>query len=219
MILSNPTGDKRMPFTKEEQGEFLRRVAEIQDGSGKSFVLAVYELLDRLEREAISESDPCFACHRGCGLCCSQLVSCTQIEWREIRDYLLSLDQQTRYWIQRHLADFAGVWSRYIAKHPNIVQTPSDYARVLRHWVGKPCPFLGDEGECIIYPVRPIECRTCYSTQLCTAPVGSEGVVIYPFAFQKIASTVLIDRQIQGQGGRPPVLCSPLLAWLEISPI
>lgn len=83
-----------------------------------------------------------FSCTR-CGRCCATrggyYVYLQAGEAERIRRHLgLSVD-----WFRR----------RYLARTP-------DGERVLADGAGARCIFLGDDGLCRVYPVRPSQCRT-----------------------------------------------------------
>lgn len=111
-------------------------------------------------RAAKASGDPAEqpACRRGCAFCCHQLVPLTIIEAQRIATHLATLPRGERrdlgQAVDRQSARFADWVQRF---HPGSIQdrrTNLDYLRQ-----GIPCPFLGKENECRIYPVRPLICR------------------------------------------------------------
>jgi len=214
-IALNPTCDTSPPFDQKDMDEFLAMVtAALAAAPGLSFVRAVYLISEQMTKAALQEDDRGFVCNRGCGFCCHQLVSCTELEWVEIRGFLVSLEQKRRYHVGKALKKLRGQFMEYIRTHPIKKSDAETSMKVRSHWAGKPCPFLGQEGECVIYPVRPFECRAYYSTEVCTDLLPGH-MTIYPFVWQKIASTVLVDEQMKllPEGAEIPYL--PLPFWLD----
>jgi hypothetical protein len=83
-----------------------------------------------------------FSCTR-CGKCCltggAYYVFLTEAESEAIRQRL----QLSRSWFRR----------RYLARL-------EEGELVLAPGKGERCIFLGDDGQCRVYPVRPLQCRT-----------------------------------------------------------
>lgn len=75
-------------------------------------------------------------CKNGCSHCCYMGVMITDFEARKIADHT----------------------NRQSVKQSNNLQQILDGFSVEKY-AGVPCVFLGDKGECTIYPVRPLACR------------------------------------------------------------
>lgn len=90
-------------------------------------------------------------CRRGCSACCYQAVGISDTEARRIAAHI-----GRPLVAQPHAGDLRAL----------IVHLGSNVER----FRGVPCTFLGAEGECTIYPVRPIACRTHHSLAADAAP-------------------------------------------------
>lgn len=71
-------------------------------------------------------------CTRGCSACCSQVFRITPLDAQVIINHISKLDEKQK-------ADLISKAAKYKP--------------------GMPCPALGKENECSIYPARPIVCR------------------------------------------------------------
>jgi Fe-S-cluster containining protein len=82
-------------------------------------------------------------------------------------------------------------------------------------WWGKPCVFLGNGGQCRIYEVRPIDCRTYVSPVRCTLQ-NNRGVLRQRYRWERWANTMILEEEAR-QRGIPleRVGITPMLAWLD----
>ena len=113
----------------------------------------LYKILSLYAGERLYDILIPFHCQR-CGRCCLELgVKPSSLDRKEIANYLG--------------VDWEEVSSRYIS-----VEAKDAVGRYewMKRW--QPCPFLSQEGECIIYPARPSGCRSYPVYTL----LGSEGV-------------------------------------------
>ena len=191
----------------ETAGSFENLVREMMAQEQISFVLAIYRIIDEWSAAEITDSGLQLACRPGCDFCCHQLVTCTEIEWTEIKKYIESLDSKRRYWFSRRLQPFRRDWKRWYRKRP--VDFQPNPLKVYRDWLGKPCPFL-NEGRCDIYPVRPIDCRTLTSTQTCIQWENQEGAKRFRFDWELWANNIIMDEQ----GRLSLKATTPLLHWI-----
>ncbi len=98
------------------------------------------------------------ACRRGCAFCCHQLVPLTTLEAQRIGAYLSSLPRHQRRQIGVSLETHLGRFTQWAKNRPaGDVRDRTVNLDYLRQRI--PCPFLGSESECRIYPVRPLLCR------------------------------------------------------------
>lgn len=92
---------------------------------------------------------PAPACKAGCGWCCHQQVGVTVPEAIRIAVHIRSLPE----------TDSAAMAARVVAVAElsrGMNTTKWAQARIA-------CPFLGADGNCMIYAVRPLRCRGAYS--------------------------------------------------------
>lgn len=91
-----------------------------------------------------------FACRRGCSWCCHQLVVLTCHE--DGRAILTAARERLT------AEQFAAFGSAVRDQAERIAALPHEQAEA-RRW---PCPLLVD-GECIVYDLRPVACRSVFS--------------------------------------------------------
>lgn len=147
------------PFSKKE---FEKIVRQMMDEEKISFVRAVYDVSDSLTkrwREEQEQIKP--ACHKGCSFCCRQIATCMAIEWEEI----VPLLKRQKKLFRKRLHKTRGKWLQYLER--NIHKLQNDPEKLLDDWRGTPCIFLGGDGSCLIYDVRPLQCRTIDSAKVC----------------------------------------------------
>ncbi len=99
------------------------------------------------------------ACEPGCQSCCVVNVSITLLEGISIARFLHQLSS----------ADLAQVTSRLDSLWRDVRGLDDDERMMLR----RKCAFLDEQGYCLIYPVRPLFCRSISSTDVeqCKAAV------------------------------------------------
>lgn len=121
---------------------------------------AVYEPLDGLLSSVSSQ----VTCKKGCDACCHRMVICTRVEAIAVMEYLQGIEG----WIQP-LHDAIRAHSTALQK---FLEPGNEHETSwIEQW--EPCPFLSN-GECIVYPMRPVSCRTYHSLDdpaLCIEPL------------------------------------------------
>jgi Fe-S-cluster containining protein len=192
--------------TEEEfRAEVARMVA-----NGSTFVAAVYALMDQLSAAAYAGKNVTVACGRGCSFCCYQIVSCTSIEWAEIRSLLQRKPPSKNF--RAVIAERVGVWLRYY--HKTGLET--NPIRLAKDWLGKPCVFLGGDGSCQIYEARPIDCRAYTNSIKCgTTPDAMRFVKRNFWPWERWANEMLLDEEARVRGlEREQLGVTPLPEWL-----
>lgn len=186
--------------------EFKDLVAQ-KTKNGMSFVLAVYEAM---EEARVLEESLHFACHKGCGLCCNQLIVATNIEIAEIASYFQTMpsSQRTRvlYVANKRADDFKRWMKKFNPRDPRL----SNQLWMAQQWLGNPCPFLGHDRACAIYPVRPIDCRTYHSVSICTN-LDQSHIEHMPFDCELWANNMILEEQKRCYGHMGVIV---LLWWL-----
>jgi Fe-S-cluster containining protein len=106
--------------------------------------MARYGRLVQLAEGAMQAIAPNAPCKKGCNYCCHIAVP-----------------------IMQHEAEAIG---RKVGRAPRVVENPRSAEqvgvlkrRITRQYAGVPCTFLGAEGECTVYDVRPLPCRAYHS--------------------------------------------------------
>jgi len=116
------------------------------------------------------------ACGKGCSACCTQSVTMTDIEGRQIVAYLRQ---------QNRLAELDAILATSPPQSSPPPLTTNGFAEyclrgiepaesVHEEWDFTPCPFLR-KNSCTIYPARPFACRAFVSTVNC-AETGSAEI-------------------------------------------
>jgi Fe-S-cluster containining protein len=87
-------------------------------------------------------------CTRGCAWCCHGVVDVTALEAAGI--------------LERHTGNLP--WSS-IEQRAALVSGLQDRQAVARRLQGLPCPLLGRDLQCTVYPRRPLVCRSVRSVE------------------------------------------------------
>lgn len=118
-------------------------------------------IADRFTKEAHSqmkEKGQAISCKEGCDYCCYLTFACTLLDGLLIARYLLAYQRDKVQTLWPVLADHAKLQES---------MTPVDWFQLQ-----KPCAFL-DEHRCLVYPVRPMNCRVqlvVSPPELCLGP-------------------------------------------------
>lgn len=161
--------------TTSQARRFQKNIKTRTD-KGVPRLIAIYQAL-----EQFSASKPdAYACCAGCCQCCYQIVAITIEEANIIAGYLAQMKEPLRSVVlhtARQRADAFTAW----AKETNFqgCRTPKEMHDFHNAHTGHPCVFLDEAtGRCIIYPVRPMVCRTYHSTTKCQSPDWPDVVQI-----------------------------------------
>lgn len=87
------------------------------------------------ELNKVYKSVPSGDC-KGCGNCCMESIGINLVEFLNIYDYLTQNEEVRKICINKVIDYY---FTEYIKKSP--------------------CPFKDDDNRCLIYPVRPLNCR------------------------------------------------------------
>ena len=120
------------------------------------------------------------ACQKGCAACCTQSVTMTSLEGKNILDFLKAEGRE------KGLPELLG---HRVKANKGVTLTTNQYARAcLEHreiaddalggWNFVPCVFL-HENACSIYEVRPFGCRSFGSFETCSENSGAEMAPIH----------------------------------------
>jgi Fe-S-cluster containining protein len=85
-------------------------------------------------------------CRKGCSFCCHIGVSCTTPEAIAVANYIRALAPEEREPIQTRLIE-----------REDMTRGRTKEEQFSSHI---PCAFLGDDGACAVYRVRPLQCRS-----------------------------------------------------------
>lgn len=110
-------------------------------------------------------------CHKGCSNCCSDYFTISNIEFDVLLDRMKTWDKDKRdKVVQRGLEvyhNFKNINPKYCEKLDSDVSGDSKYMKeaFLKDMEDMPisaerkCPFLDENGSCMVYDIRPIICR------------------------------------------------------------
>jgi hypothetical protein len=189
-----------------------------------SFVLATYSTFDEFFEKELKISGITLACKKGCSDCCHTLITSTEKEIDEAIGFVNHLPRTTRMPIVKRIMSMSREWRDYYGK--NEFQIKVEPFKIFTDWQGKPCPFLGENGSCDIYPVRIVDCRTLTNLKQCAFPektsffadVNAEGPVRYRLLTETWASNSIIENQQKimnlSKPEQSPV--TPILHWLYV---
>jgi Fe-S-cluster containining protein len=114
-------------------------------------------------------------CRRGCSRCCIGPFAVTILDAAELRRGLPALPERDRKDIEERAR---GQIAALESAHPRLTTTPflddwpeAESDRLAEQFAELPCPALGTDGSCRVYPFRPLACRTM------GIPVETNGLV------------------------------------------
>lgn len=190
--------------------ELKQRVLILKYRRRLPFLLALYQTIDELTAKARTNENPPLACCAGCDYCCHQVVTCTLMEWRVIREHLLSDPRSVAI---ARLRERAAQWRRLYAEFGgNLPTNPGEIPGIL----GKQaCVFLDDTGKCAVYPVRPLACRVHVSAVRCDEHEGRRAQN-FRYLWELWANNWQLEQDAKTNGtGKFGV--TPLPHWLCVS--
>ncbi len=197
-----------MDYQTVTEDEFRTEVARMV-ANGSTFVRAIYDLIGRLSAEAYAGKNIKLACGQGCSACCYNLAVSTKIEWTEIKNYLEENKPSKNF--LRLISERLAAWKRYL----HSVGPVRDPEKLGNDWYGKPCIFLGENGSCRIYQVRPYVCRTYTSQVRCTLRDATH-VVRDRWPWERLANLMLLEEEARQRGWTlEQVQVTPLPEWLR----
>jgi Fe-S-cluster containining protein len=116
------------------------------------YLKAIYELSDKALEPFLRNS----SCEKGCNACCYLIVESAAIEAEMVSRYMEEhFDREKKLDVLAKIKEA----KRY---YPDPVGIDEEYPESVfeKHFaLHVPCPFLSSEGSCMIYEVRPINCR------------------------------------------------------------
>lgn len=136
-----------------------------------------------------------FACKKGCAWCCHQLIVITH--WEDGRQILGAARE-------RLTPDEFGVFERRVRDQAQAINKMGHEAAEALQWT---CPLLKD-GECVVYDLRPVACRSVFSpdADTCRAIMEKEDFADLTDEQQAMADKIgqrAFDLQIAVNDQRP----------------
>jgi Fe-S-cluster containining protein len=149
-------------------------------------VIALNAIFDKAG-DVLSSVTPCKA---NCGHCCYQAVGVTEPEAKLISDHLgKPLVKPEVNYLTQIKAQAEANGGKLDPKDTELRDE-----EVVKY-AGKPCTFLAKDGNCSIYEVRPMACRTYFSIEAdnrpCQYSLNSGGKVINPNTSQFVLAQVV----------------------------
>lgn len=125
------------------------------------FMLEIYREIDRViakELERLRQEGIVPTCQKGCHFCCRQVIPTTILEARVSGQYIKrNFSEYQRDELRNKLLN----WFKWVETElPEHTSKAGNEKKAFYNY-GPDCPLLVD-GECSIYPVRPVTCRTHY---------------------------------------------------------
>ncbi len=212
-------GQKDFSLTEEEgntygiaRKEFLSLIPA--DLTGAEFISQAYALYDSLITTYIANNP--IACKSNCGYCCHQLVCCSELEMRIIADYLSTLPRPFMRKLKKSIAKESRRFLNYLrritdGKLGKIVMIWEDIeVKVMLDWHGNPCPYLLENKNCGIYPVRPVDCRIAKTKVPCGTVSRKEDLQPVRLVIDQILSDVVTEESAKISGS---MQVTPLAYW------
>jgi hypothetical protein len=130
------------------------------------------------------------SCKPGCCYCCTSNVEAFQTEMLFLLSFFLSSDEKEFALFKNRLIE----WERHYKKLPTMARFRNVYRRDMQA-----CPFLVDS-HCIVYPVRPVVCKTHLSLsepELCGMPEAK--IDKHPYAIHLTQMSVGFFLQMESE--------------------
>jgi len=138
------------------------------------------ETFGKVYDQAEAEVGITASCKKGCNACCKHGVLVSQPDVDIILDYIdRHYDEPTRKIIHKKIRDAAEILDKEIGEAAkNIFEAKIKYfsreeeSKQQYFELQLPCPLLGEEGQCMVYPVRP---DACWSYRVYGDPLDCES--------------------------------------------
>lgn len=196
----------------EPHDNFWKEYSELKNSlsislkrTGKRKVFDVFRIMDTLLKSWLKSNK--IACCEGCSYCCLQMVCCTTIEAELIVDWISSQKKKVRSRLKKEARTYALKFYQTNRSIINGSKQWEDIGNALRQkTIGSPCIFLR-KGKCSIYPVRPLDCRSCRSTTSCGFNAKPKGVKFY---LDQLAADIIMEEEENTYGS---FVMYPLASW------
>lgn len=153
----------------------------------QSLIQAIYAVIDDISAAYIRDFSLNVACHKGCGLCCKQMVYCLPQEWEAIRRHVLGMQGMPRHNLEKRMKKSHQRWQHYRRTHTIRTRDNAGIKQIHKFWLGIECPFLNANQECDVYDARPIACRTALQfDSCCSSYEDTARLAQYPWSFWAI---------------------------------
>ncbi len=168
------------------------------------------ELYSRIDAEIAAMNLPCA---KGCGNCCYYAIFMTTLEGQVIADYLKQLEPEKA---QKLASNLVG-WINHCQSKPAVDASlrDNDLQEIgnATFTAKIPCPFLLG-GECGIYPVRPLICRSYFhgeGPEVCTTGIKDPAFVSYHDKCNKDLIGLHVKHNVPADYTLLPLFCLEML--------
>ncbi|MBI4401974.1 MAG: YkgJ family cysteine cluster protein [Nitrospirae bacterium] len=139
-------------------------------------------------------------CRQGCCRCCVGPFAITILDAAELQRGLATLDGSVRQDIE---ATAHRQTAAIEAEFPRLSESPfldgwsdPEQDAVVERFADLPCPALGSDGSCHVYPFRPVTCRTT------GIPVETDGLVEGACQVQTAVPLIRLPRSLRDEESR-----------------
>ncbi len=202
--------DEEVTRNKLGDEEFLRRLYSSQgELKGVGLVKSVFALMDSLTAEYLKNNKT--SCHKGCDICCHQLVCCTTLEMKVIKDYLETLPRPKRRAIKHNVKMGAIKFARSCNANKFDIMKGRGVGindPLRQFYYGKPCPYLSNH-SCSIYEARPADCRIFKTKDDCSKTGMVKEIRLL---FEQISVNLIMEEEQKSHNirGLPALVGWPL---------
>ena len=200
-------GDGRIP--EEVRLSFKKLLDMSLEGS--EFVTELYDKYELLTKFYLDKHR--IACRKFCSHCCMQLVPATSSEMELIVEFIQGMNRSLHRSVIVHVKSRS---RKYLTRLHRLRSANMDNAtltaQLKQEYMGITCPFLGKAGYCVVYPARPMICRTWKATRPCgitRSKEGDEGLLV-KLIMDRLAMELINENDIAVHG-KPVIM--PLVAW------
>ncbi|MEN8134707.1 MAG: YkgJ family cysteine cluster protein [Thermodesulfobacteriota bacterium] len=179
-------------------------------------LISLFTAIDQAFVEVQSQFPEAVKCGRGCDDCCRAVFDVSLVEAVALASVMGSLAEDVRELALIRAAEAAAAWDKL-----DTGDSTDDLAKGRIR-----CPLLGEDGLCICYDARPVNCRT-YGIPTVIGGAGHacgfsgfESGIDYPTVNLQQLQDILLDLSVrlagQKEGGRRWPVAKVLLAPDEI---
>ena len=112
-------------------------------------LLQLYKQIDQSFKKVASSFPEEFKCKKGCCDCCYAAFDISLVEAVVIKNAFKNLGKKTKKYCLNRAKEAKNIWQEKILKKGQDISK-----------VKIPCPLLSRDNECLLYKLRPVNCRT-----------------------------------------------------------
>lgn len=203
-------GGKKNVNYKKAQEEFLRQLLPYKKGA--ALIREIYSLMDKFTDLYMSAGNK-IACRKVCANCCYQLTFATNLEMLAICDFLKSHPRNAPIFkkLNEEHKKFCNFLDGKTLSKNFLEKWLEEKETIAKAFAGSPCPFLGEDLLCMIYQVRPMDCRLLKVEKPCSEHKdGDPEPKIFRLLFEQVASDLILEEEIKSTGC---INILPVIGW------